>query len=164
MKQSSTSKLYSPQKPDTLWQNQKAVPPMTFSPLKYNRIDLKTNETKHRFTNSCVFMQNLSDTKKTSQQKQQAAHASRTQKPQETLRLNPKTQISSNSSPKPLKSPCKHQNPSNLRSERPNTLLRPWQTPDRNQSPVPPRGNTFPLMSLTNPIKQAQPSSRTSES
>jgi len=87
---------------------------MTFSPLKYNRIDLKTNETKHRFRNSCVFMQNLSDTKKTSQQKQQAAHASRTQKPQETLRLNPKTQISKQLKPKTLEIPV--QAPKSLES------------------------------------------------
>lgn len=68
--------------------------------------------------------------------------------------------------PSPETSPLKRKRLRSLnpRNERPSALLSPRQTPDRNLSLVPPHGSTFPLMFLTDPIEQAQPSPRTSES
>lgn len=71
-----------------------------------------------------------------------------------TILLSPRT------SP-PKRKRIRSLNPEN---ERPSALLCPRQTPDRNPSPVPPLGSTFPLMFLTDLIEQAQPSPRTTES
>jgi hypothetical protein len=95
---------------------------------------------------------------------QQAAQSAEAKTLNKIAGLTPKSLTATLLSPENSPPKRKRLRSLNPRNERPSALLCPRQTPDRNLSPVPPLGSTFPLMFLTDPIEQAQPSPRTTES
>lgn len=119
--------------------SQKAVPPMTFSPLKHNHVSLKTRETQRPHLRTCPRKHNLSGAYR---------HPSRSWQPSEhspAMPPRPKPKQPADEG-EPL--PGRNQDSSSSRAKDRTPYSAPRQTTNRSRWPVPPLGDTFPLMSL----------------
>lgn len=133
----SLSPLESPTLPS---RSQKAVPPMTFSPLKHDQVSLKSSATQRPLLRTCPRKHDRSGAH---------GHPSRSWQPPEHSPVTPHE-------PKPARRHDRRGNQNPSRSRRPEIPRAkdraphsaPRQTADRSRRPVSPLGDTFPLMFL----------------